>query len=65
MKVEERRNVLHFIFLIRDIIETIDDDTKRFLITTNPKHKRPIVSSNSQASERVSQFVDHHFPYTY
>jgi len=45
--------------------DIIDDDTKRFLITTNPKHKRPIVSSSSQPTERVSQFVDHHFPNTY
>ena len=53
----------------------IDDNTKRFLVQSNPKpgrfyilpkiHKtgnpgRPIVSSNSHPSERISQFVDHH-----
>ena len=53
----------------------IDDDTKRFLIQTDPKpgrfyilpkvHKqgnpgRPIVSSNSHPTERISQFVDFH-----
>ena len=53
----------------------IDDDTRRFLIQTDPKpgrfyilpkiHKqgnpgRPIVSSNSHPTERVSQFVDYH-----
>ena len=59
--------------MLRDKI--IDDDTKRFLIQSNSKtgrfyilskiHKtgnpgRPIVSSNSHPSERISQFVDHH-----
>ena len=59
--------------MLRDKI--IDDHTKRFLIQSNPKpgrfyilpkiHKtgnpsRPIVSSNSHPSERISQFVDHH-----
>ena len=59
--------------MLRDKI--IDDNTKRFLIQSNPKpgrfyilpkiHKtgnpgRPIVSSNSHPSERISQFVDHH-----
>ena len=53
----------------------IDDDTRRFLIQTDPKpgrfyilpkiHKqgnpgRPIVSSNSHPTERISQFVDYH-----
>ena len=53
----------------------IDDDTRRFLIQTDPKpgrfyilpkiHKqgnpgRPIVSSNSHHTERISQFVDYH-----
>ena len=53
----------------------IDDDTKRFLIQTDPKpgwfyilpkvHKqgnpgRPIVSSNAHPTERISQFVDFH-----
>ena len=53
----------------------IDDHTKRFLILTDPKagrfyilpkiHKqgnpgRPIVSSNSHPTERISQFVDYH-----
>ena len=59
--------------MLRDKI--IDDDTKRFLIQSNPKpgrfhilpkiHKtgnpnRPIVSSNSHPFERISQFVNHH-----
>ena len=59
--------------MLRDKI--IDDNTNRFLIQSNPKpgrfyilpkiHKtgnpgRPIVSSNSHPSERISQFVDHH-----
>ena len=59
--------------MLRD--KMIDDNTKRFLIQSNPKpgrfyilpkiHKtgnpgRPIVSSNSHPSERISQFVDHH-----
>ena len=53
----------------------IDDDTRRFLIQTDPKpgrfyilpkiHKqgnpgRPIVSRNSHPTERISQFVDYH-----
>ena len=53
----------------------IDDDTKRFLIQSDPKpgrfyilpkvHKRgnpgrPIVCSNSHPTERISQFVDFH-----
>ena len=53
----------------------IDDHTKRFFILTDPKpgrfyilpkiHKqgnpgRPIVSSNSHPTERISQFVDYH-----
>ena len=53
----------------------IDDDTKRFLIQTDPKpgrfyilpkvHKqgnpgRPIVSINAHPTERISQFVDFH-----
>ena len=53
----------------------IDDETKRFLIQTDPKagrfyilpkiHKqgnpgRPIVSSNGHPTERISQFVDYH-----
>ena len=53
----------------------INEETKRFLIQTDPKpgrfyilpkvHKqgnpgRPIVSSNSHPTERISQFVDHH-----
>ena len=53
----------------------IDDDTKLFLIQTDPKpgrfyilpkvHKqgnpgRPIVSSNSHPTKRISQFVDFH-----
>ena len=59
--------------MLRDKI--IDDDIKRFLIQSDPKsgrfyilpkiHKtgnpdRPIASSNSHPSERISQFVDHH-----
>ena len=53
----------------------INEETKRHLIQTDPKpgrfyilpkvHKqgnpgRPIVSSNSHPTERISQFVDHH-----
>ena len=53
--------------------QIIDDHTKRFLLQTDPKpgrfyilpkiHKqgnpgRPIVSSNSHPTERISQFVD-------
>ena len=53
----------------------INEETKRYLIETDPKpgrfyilpkvHKqgnpgRPIVSSNSHPTERISQFVDHH-----
>ena len=53
----------------------INEEIKRFLIQTDPKpgrfyilpkvHKqgnpgRPIVSSNSHTTERISQFVDHH-----
>ena len=53
----------------------INEETKRYLIQTDPKpgrfyilpkvHKqgnpgRPIVSSNSHPTERISQFVDHH-----
>ncbi|XP_078370299.1 uncharacterized protein LOC144654063, partial [Oculina patagonica] len=53
----------------------ISDETKRYLIQTDPKpgrfyilpkvHKqgnpgRPIVSSNSHPTERISQFVDYH-----
>ena len=59
--------------MLRDKI--IDENTKRFLIQSNPRpgrfyilpkmHKtgnpgRPIVFSNSHPSERISQFVDHH-----
>ena len=56
--------------MLRDKI--LDDDTKRFLIQSNSKPARfyilpkihnpgrPIVSSNSNPSERVSQFVHHH-----
>ena len=55
--------------------QIIDDHTKRFLLQTDPKpgrfyilpkiHKqgnpgRPIVSSNSHPTERISQFVDYH-----
>ena len=55
--------------------DKIIDDTKRFLIQTDPKpgrfyilpkvHKqgnpgRPIVSSNSHSTERISEFVDFH-----
>ena len=56
--------------MLRDKI--LDDNTKRFLIQSNSKHGRfyilpkihnpgrPIVSINSNPSERISQFVDHH-----
>ena len=56
--------------MLRDKI--LDDNTKRFLIKSNSKHGRfyilpkihnpgrPIVSINSNPSERISQFVDHH-----
>ena len=59
--------------MLRD--KNIDDHTKRFLIQSNPKPGRfyilpkiyktgnpgrPTVSSNSNPSERTSQFVDHH-----
>ena len=55
--------------------QIIDDHTERFLLQTDPKpgrfyilpkiHKqgnpgRPIVSSNSHPTERISQFVDYH-----